>query len=161
MPHDTNYIVKLIFNLTGNHLPKTAEIEYWDDTDFISKWSYDTGTNLVTATEKTDTYDVAFDEVLEARKNSDSWIIFIRTHFLPAELPRSIHRHRLIVGEASVSSFIRVDGITITDDVWTASTDKLTYGPRPAISWSWADYMAWREFRDQFIGSIKLFKKGT
>lgn len=160
MPHDPNYTVKLLFNLTGNSLPKTATIEYWDDSELISSWSYNSTTDVLTATEKSDTYDVLFADAIEARRNTAAWIIFIRTHFLPAESPRSTHGHRLVVGNNTITSLIKIGGVEITDDVWTASTDKLTYNPRPAISWSWADYMAWREFRDQFIGSIQLFKKG-
>ncbi len=152
---DHQVSTKLSFDTDG--VAKEASFEDRLDTVSFNTWGYLAG--QVTAPERTTSAVVVFEEALKGHNDRANWIEFIRTHYAPAQWPRSKYQIDLEKNTFEVVCTIKIAGAEISRDVWDSNTDNITFGPRVAVDWAWADFISWFKLNQQFMNAIETFDK--
>lgn len=146
---------KLTFDVNGTE--DQGKLEYLLDDDVYDTWMFDQG--RVTATERPVNVHVHYPQAVIGYEDRDKWMEFIRQYYAPAVWPRSYYNVEFEKNGDNVTLTYKLNGVEVEVDRWNKDTNYITYGARPAVDWSWADYYMYSRYHKDFMNAIETFDK--
>ena len=131
----------------------------------VSKWHFQDGSEgIITCLEKSESSSAPYDEAIKALNDMGEWIKFIRNHgeyYKCFNAAKEDYSTEFIRNDDGITCEFKVDGIDYRGSEWDATSDNITYGARPAISWSWGTFLAWHRAGEEFFRMIQDYKATT
>ncbi len=146
---------KLTFDVNGPE--DEGKLEYLLDDDVFDTWVYDKG--RVTALERLNNIQIHYPQAVIGDDDRAKWLEFIRVHYAPAVWPRSCYTAEFEKNSDNVTLMIKINGVVVETDNWDANTNYISYGVRPAIDWTWADFFMYSKYLKDFMNAIETFDK--